>query len=339
MANNYKRTSTEELTAMADSIREAGTFTEGQTFVFPSSEYDQNPTKTYWIYTNEWIEKTEEEATALVDYTEVNVLELPTIGESNILYILYTFQIGFAEAYQKVIDEFYQKVYHGTLTQEDIDGLIFDQKTRLFCGHTNSSTISSFPTITEITITSNFLKYEAPRLLTRLTNLKTVNVNNSNNEDIIIPHSICTHLTNLEKFKCSPTIIGAESFDGCYNLILEADSLQLNKCTTLKAYCFMNTGFNAVSLPACTTIEQSAFYNNKNLISVYLPNVPPTLENVNAFEIYIQDTGTFTVNSNLKFYVPSGSKTLYASATNWASFIDGSLDGIDHFEEVVGGDN
>jgi hypothetical protein len=40
MANEYVKTSTEELTAMADAIREVGTFAEGQTFVFPSSEYD-----------------------------------------------------------------------------------------------------------------------------------------------------------------------------------------------------------------------------------------------------------------------------------------------------------
>lgn len=339
---DYRKTSAEELTAMADQLREIGDFSEGQKFVFPSSEYDENPTITYWIYdsneTEPWIELTEQQASELSGYTEVEVSELPTTGEANILYISTIYQMGFAEAYQKIIDEFYQKVYHGTLTQEDIDGIVFDlDSINYFSNISLGINSTSYPTIKEISVTPDFLS--AAQNCNRLSALKTVNVINSNNESITIGNSKFYGCTNLEKIVCSPIAIGSSAFVACNNLILGPGYLSLDLCQRLEYQCFQQVLVEEVSLPVCQSIKSKVFYrifNETLLKKVYLPAVPPTLANIDAFQYYI-NSNTDGINPNLKFYVPNGAKVAYASATNWSSFIDGSLDGIDHFEELGGG--
>ena len=343
MANEYVKTSAEELTAMANQLREIGDFTEGQKFVFPSSEYDENPVYTFKIVeSGAWSEITRTEVDELIEqgYDILEVEEFPTVGEAvaNTVYFTIQRQLGFAEAYQEVINEFYQKVYHGTLTQEDVDGIVFDLDSINYFSNTSLGiSNTSYPTIETISATPDFLS--EPTNCNRLSALKTVNVVNPNNDSITIGNTRFYGNINLEKIVCSPIAIGGSAFVACNNLILGPDYLSLDLCQTLGYRCFQHVLVEEVSLPACQSIESGVFYrsfNETSLKKVYLPAIPPTLANISAFQYYI-DSNTSGINPDLKFYVPNGAKVAYASATNWSGFIDGSLDGIDHFEELGGG--
>lgn len=343
MANEYVKTSAEELTAMANELRAIGPFQEGQQFVFPSSEYDENPVYTFKVVeSGAWSEITRAEADELVEqgYSLQEVEEFPTVGEAaaNTVYFTVQRQLGFAEAYQEIINDFYQKVYHGTLTQEDVDGIVLDlDSINYFSSTSLGVNNTSYPTIETISVTPDFLS--AHSNCNRLSALKTVNVVNPDNDSITIGNTRFYGNINLEKIVCSPIAIEGSAFEACSNLILGSDYLSLDSCQTLEYQCFAKVLVEEVSLPVCQSIKSGVFYRGSNdtqLKKVYLPTIPPTLANINAFQYYI-DSNTNGINPTLKFYVPNGAKVAYASATNWSGFIDGSLDGIDHFEELGGG--
>ena len=229
MSNEYKRTSTEELTAMADVIREVGTFTEGQTFVFPSSEYDQNPTITYYEYNNSWTEITEEQAAQLTNIEYVT--ELPATGIADTAYVITEYQLGFAEGYDQAIQEFWDKVYHGTLTQDYIDDIIFDQPTKVFDSNIGGTATLSYPNITKLTMTPHFAN--TPEYTNRLQNVEEVVIYNPNNEEVNISDDKFCNFKKLTTIKCSPINIGTDSFNSCLVLELGSESLDLSKCESI----------------------------------------------------------------------------------------------------------
>lgn len=314
MANEYRKTSREELTAMADELRAVGPFQEGQQFVFPSSEYDESPAYIFKIVeSGAWSEITRAEADELVEqgYDMQEIDEFPAVSEAaeNTVYFTAQRQLGFAEAYQELIDDFYDKIIFGTLTQEDVDGIVYSKPLRLF-GTTVLSNSQAFPLITELTISESLLK-DDNESFRRLSNIKKINIiENSNVKEI--KGGKFTNLKTLEELSYTPTSIGDSAFFVCENLKFGEGYLNLNNCKYYGVNCLRDCSITELTITEGAVISGYSFRDSL-LEKVYLPDTPITLTNVNAFD---------GVSTNLKFYVTSQSVIdAYNNATNWSALI------------------
>lgn len=261
---NYIKTSLEELTVIANSLRESGNFIEGQKFVFPSAEHSEEPGA-----------------------------------------------VGFAEACEEVVKDFHNKVFHGTLTQDDIDGLVLD-KDQYFFYYPAIGAVGSFPNITNITVTADWLE-QNDNFGSRFSNLSTVYIQNPNNVTAIGKNKFNSR-TTLETIDCSPTELRTGAFYDCVNLIVGPTSLKLDNCLAYRTDCLYNANLPVAITIAegCTNIEAGAFGSNSVLEKVYLPSIPPELSSLSVF----------SGNTNIKFYVATEAiKTAYASAENWSDLI------------------
>lgn len=318
MANEYVKTSKEELTAMANELRAVGPFQEEQQFVFPSSEYDENPVYTFKIIeSGAWSEITRAEADELIEqgYDTQEVEEFPAVGEAvaNTVYFTVQRQLGFAEAYQELIDGFYDKVITRSLTQNDVNGIVFKLGDPCLFGEDNfTDGVQGFTNITEITIKAEAIQARDNGLsFCQLQNLETVNIVDPENITTIQNRAF-RHCRNLISFNCSPTKIFSRAFEYCTNLLFGSNNLDLSNCTFYDSDCLKGTSLTTISIAEGARINAQAFAET-NLETVYLPDIPITLTNTNAFD---------NTSTNLKFKVTSQSVIdSYSNATNWSALI------------------
>ena len=115
--------------------------------------------------------------------------------------------------------------------------------------------------------------------------------------EVIIPETVelinigaFIYCTALENLKIYPGVkqIGNQAFDSCISL-------------------------KNITIPdTVTRIWDGAFANCSNLTNIYIKSSTP-------FDI---DSRVFPSNSNLKIYVPIGSREAYISESNWSNYAD-----------------
>lgn len=241
---------------------------------------------------------------------EKSINQISGIAESEItlysFYITNTIgQLGFAEAYKETSTYFYQKIIHATLTQEDIEGLILDDPDIDIFRDVDSGVFSTFPDITQITVTAKWLNHNFNA--ERLSNLQEVIVFDPENVTSIASFTFETNDT-LTTIKCSPTSIKHHAFFMCDNLIIGPDYLNIENCTSIGDYAL--TGISqtdSLSLPKITYIGASTFYI-QNLSKLYLPDIPPRLY-----------SGSGVFSNDIIFYVSTNDVlTTYSTAENWS---------------------
>lgn len=310
MAEEYVKTSAEELTAMADYLRQNGDFEEGQKFIFPSSEYDQNPVYTYKIIDNgAWEEITATEASQLIEqsgYSIEEVNEFPDIQEAlaNTIYYKIELGMGFKEAYQKYLDDFYDKIAYGTLKQEDLAGVVYSEPLGFFRAR-GDFVYRTFPNITEITVSKAILSQERFGRLGALKKVKVV----GDSENSTIGPSAFSWLDNLEEINFKPTVLSSMSFAECSKLKFGPDFLDLSECIHYMTNCLYKSSIKTISIAGGAIIEAGAF-RDSDLETVYLPDDIAELKNIDAFE-----------GTNPTFWVSSDQiKNTYLGETNWCAF-------------------
>lgn len=161
----------------------------------------------------------------------------------------------------------------------------------------------------------------------------------------------CTGITWVDASECAK--VGTQPFSGC-----QLTYANLGKLTALPSTVFANSPIKSIELPACTTLNSSAFMGCGSLTHVVIPNCTKisakafyenlalsqiTLEKISVIEpqafekcsklkkVVILSTTVPTLSnvnafantsSELRFYVPASMVSAYAIAKNWSAYVN-----------------
>lgn len=115
--------------------------------------------------------------------------------------------------------------------------------------------------------------------------------------EVIIPETV--NLINVGAFSCCIALENVKIYPGVKQIGNEA----FDTCISLKNITIPDT---------VTRIWSNAFANCSSLTNVYIKSPIP-------FDL---DSGVFPSNSNLKIYVPIGSREAYISDSNWSNYAE-----------------
>ena len=119
----------------------------------------------------------------------------------------------------------------------------------------------------------------------------------TNITEVIIPETV--KLINVSAFYCCTALENVKIYPG----VTQIGNQAFDTCISLKNITIPDT---------ITRIWNSAFANCTSLTNVYIKSPIP-------FDL---DSNVFPSNSNLKIYVPIGSREAYISDSNWSNYAE-----------------